>query len=156
MTIFFLIITILKISNLNRQFLFRKEHTGKSKSECACTAIKEINKDFHCEYQNNIVNQDTENIYTEDFRKKQTFIINALNNIEARNYIDSQCDLFHLNLIDAGTEGMKASTQLIPKITMNYSESNSNQLNRRIPICTLRQFPSIIEHFIEWSKDKFD
>ena len=45
---------------LNRQFLFRKKLTGKSKSECACRAIKELNKDFNCEYQNNIVYHDTE------------------------------------------------------------------------------------------------
>ena len=94
----------IEISNLNRQFLFRKEHTGKSKSECACKAIKEINKDFNCEYQNNLVNINTENIYTEDFWRKQDFIINAVDNVEARKYIDSQCTLFNLNLFDAGTE----------------------------------------------------
>ena len=147
----------IEISNLNRQFLFRKEHTGKSKSECACKAIKEINKDFNCEYQNNLVNINTENIYTEDFWRKQDFIINAVDNVEARKYIDSQCTLFNLNLIDSGTEGIKASTQLIiPKITMSYNETNSISLKKEIPICTLRQFPSIIEHCIEWGKNKFE
>ena len=73
------------------------------------------------------------NIYIEDFWKKQIFIINIVDNIQARNYIDSQCTLFNLNLIDAGTEGMITSTQLIiPKTTMSYSETNSNNLNREI------------------------
>ena len=103
----------IEISNLNRQFLFRKEHTGKSKSECACKVIKEMNKEFNCEYQINLVNYETENIYNEEFWKKQNFIITAVDNVSARKYIDSQCTLFNLNLIDSGTEGIKASSQLI-------------------------------------------
>lgn len=41
------------ISNLNRQFLFRKEHVGKSKAEVASTAVKQmapdVNITFHHE-----------------------------------------------------------------------------------------------------------
>ena len=147
----------IEISNLNRQFLFRKEHTGKSKSECACKAIKEMNKEFNCEYQINLVNYETENIYNEEFWKKQNFIITAVDNVSARKYIDSQCTLFNLNLIDSGTEGIKASSQLIiPNISKSYNETHSGDLKKEIPMCTLRQFPSTIEHCIEWGKDKFD
>ena len=34
------------ISNLNRQFLFRKEHVGKSKAEVASAAVKAMNPDI--------------------------------------------------------------------------------------------------------------
>jgi ubiquitin-activating enzyme E1 len=30
----------IEVSNLNRQFLFRKDNVGNSKSKCACQAIK--------------------------------------------------------------------------------------------------------------------
>lgn len=34
----------IEISNLNRQFLFRKQHIGKSKCDIACSIGKKINK----------------------------------------------------------------------------------------------------------------
>ena len=52
----------IKISNLNRQFLFRKEQRGLEKSKCACKTIKEMNKEFNCEAHINLVNEDSENI----------------------------------------------------------------------------------------------
>lgn len=39
----------IEISNLNRQFLFRREHVGRNKSETACSVGKIINKDAHFE-----------------------------------------------------------------------------------------------------------
>ena len=37
----------IEISNLNRQFLFRKGNVGHSKSEVACSIAKGINKDLN-------------------------------------------------------------------------------------------------------------
>ena len=39
----------IEISNLNRQFLFRREHVGRNKSETACSVGKIINKDTNFE-----------------------------------------------------------------------------------------------------------
>lgn len=37
----------IEISNLNRQFLFRREHVGKNKSEIACSVGKKMNPKAH-------------------------------------------------------------------------------------------------------------
>ena len=144
----------IEISNLNRQFLFKKNHIGLNKAICACEEARKMNKDFNCEAQINLVSQETEYIYTEEFYEMQNFVFNAVDNNKARNYIDSQCILFNKNLIDSGTEGLKAHNQLIiPKVT-DHGKYGDN--NNSIPMCTLRQFPSTINHCIEWGKDKFD
>ena len=143
-----------EISNLNRQFLFRKEHKGLEKSKCACDNIKKMNKDFNCEAHIYLVNEDTEHIYNENFWENQNFIFNAVDNNKSRKYIDSQCILFHKDLIDSGTEGLKAHSQLIiPNVTEHGQYNNSR---KQVPMCTLRQFPSTIEHCIEWGKYKFE
>lgn len=148
----------IELSNLNRQFLFRKCHMGKSKSKIACQEILKINNDINCEDKQNLVSIDTEDIYDENFWKSQDFVINAVDNIEARKYIDYQCTLFNKILIDSGTEGTKANLQLIiPKKTKCYNDTHIyGEQKRNIPMCTLRQFPSTIEHCIEWSKGKFN
>ena len=147
----------IELSNLNRQFLFQKDSIGKNKAEIACKEIKKFNYNINCESQQNLVHSDTEDIYTEDFWKSQNIIINAVDNMKARKYIDYQCTLFNKILIDSGTEGTKANSQLIiPNISKCYNETHiADEKNKNIPMCTLRQFPSSIEHCIEWGKDKF-
>ena len=147
----------IEVSNLNRQFLFKKEHIGKSKSKTACEEIKKMNKNFNCETHQNLVNEDTEIIYNENFWKSQDFIINAVDNIKARKYIDYNCTIFNKILIDSGTEGTKASSQLIiPHKTKCYNETHIGEVKENIPMCTLRLFPSNIQQCIEWGKDKFN
>ena len=40
----------IKISNLNSQFLFRREHIGKNKCEIACNAGSKMNSDVKFNY----------------------------------------------------------------------------------------------------------
>ena len=39
----------IEISNLNRQFLFRREHVGKNKCETACSVGKRMNSEVNFE-----------------------------------------------------------------------------------------------------------
>ena len=149
----------IEISNLNRQFLFKKTDIGKSKSKCACQEAKKINKNFNCIDRQSRIGPENEHIFNEKFWNEQTCIINAVDNFEARKYIDNQCTFYEKPLIDSGTLGTKAHVQtIIPHITCCYNDSkrtDENPLNS-IPMCTLHNFPSIIEHCIEWGKELFN
>ena len=140
-------------SNLNRQFLFRKEHIGKSKSLIASEQVKKINPEFNCESLQIEVREETEDIFDENFYKNQKFVLIAVDNVKARNYISNQCIFHRINLIECGTLGANASSQLIiPFVSEEYKGSQRKQ---KVGVCTIRNLPSLIEHCIEWSRNKF-
>ena len=142
-------------SNLNRQFLFRMKDIGLSKSDVACNYVKNMNHDFNCISLKGRVGEETENIFNEYFWKKQDFIINAVDNIEARIYINQKCMQFGKILINSGTNGTKANSQvIIPNETLEYSPPPDNE--ESIPMCTLRNYPTSINHCIEWALEKFN
>lgn len=148
----------IEISNLNRQFLFRKADIGKSKSKIACREAKKMNPKFNCEDRQSRIGPENENIFDQNFWEEQTFIINAVDNIEARKYIDKQCTFYEKPLIDSGTLGTKANIQtIIPHVTSCYNDSKKTDENssNSIPMCTLRNFPALIEHCIEWGRELF-
>lgn len=41
---------VVKVSNLNRQFLFREHNVGQSKSSAAAAAVKAMNRDIKVRY----------------------------------------------------------------------------------------------------------
>ena len=145
----------IEISNLNRQFLFRKDDVSTSKSKTACREIKKMNKEFQCSDQQALVCPDNEHVFDGEFWQKQDFVINAVDNIKARKYIDAQCTWNSKPLIDSGTLGTKAHVQMIvPHVTSCYNDTQ-DPVEESIPMCTLHNFPSMIEHCIEWGRDHF-
>ena len=146
----------IETSNLNRQFLFRKNDIGNSKSKCACIAVKKMNPAFNCKDLQSRVGPENEHIFDEKFWNDQTFIINAVDNIQARKYIDNQCTIYEKCLIDSGTLGTKAHVQMVvPNVTTCYNDSQDPP-EEGVPMCTMHNFPAMIEHCIEWARDKFN
>ena len=147
---------LIEISNLNRQFLFHKKDIRKPKSKIAVEQAKLINKDFNCKNLELLVNEETENFFNEKFWKKNDFILTAVDNKNARKYIDNQCTKYTKTLIDTGTLGTGGSCQVfVPFKTCCYNDILDIP-ESSIPLCTLRNFPSKIEHCIEWALDKFN
>ena len=146
----------IEVSNLNRQFLFRKKDVGKSKSIIAAQSVQKMNPHFNVEGMQTKVCEETENIFNEEFWTKQDFIIYAVDSVDARKYIDSKVVLFQKPAVDSGTLGTKAQSQIIiPHQTLTYNDKAPPTVVQSIPVCTLRHFPSLIQHCIEWSRDSF-
>eukprot|EP00105_Crassostrea_gigas_P035764 XP_019919912.1 PREDICTED: ubiquitin-like modifier-activating enzyme 1 [Crassostrea gigas] len=147
---------IIEKSNLNRQFLFRPWDVQKPKSSTAACAAKHMNPYINITSQENRVGPDTENIYTDDFFEKLDGVANALDNVDARLYMDRRCVYYNKPLLESGTLGTKGNVQVvIPKLTESYS-SSQDPPEKSIPICTLKNFPNAIEHTLQWARDQFE
>jgi len=146
----------IEVSNLNRQFLFRRDDVHHSKSKVACNVIRKVNTKINCADLQSRVGPENEHIFNDEFWTKQDFIINAVDNVHARKYIDSMCTWYGKNLIDSGTLGTKAHVQMVvPHVTSCYNDTQDPP-EESIPMCTLHNFPAMIEHCIEWGRDHFN
>lgn len=84
-------------------------------------------------------------------------MLNALDNVNARRYVDQRCMANKIPLIDSGTLGTKGHIQtIIPNKTESYTSKNDPESSTEIPVCTLKMFPEEADHCIEWSRDKFE
>lgn len=144
-------------SNLNRQFLFRPKDVGQPKSTTAAKAVAEMNPDMKDSFSTltDKVGPDTQHLFTEEFWESLDLVTNALDNVEARTYVDRRCVLFRKPLIESGTLGTKGNVQVVvPDLTESYSSSHDPP-EKGIPLCTLRSFPAKIDHTIAWAKAQF-
>ncbi|KAF7243862.1 Ubiquitin-like modifier-activating enzyme 1 [Varanus komodoensis] len=152
-------------SNLNRQFLFRPWDVTsdlfslslqKMKSETAAAAVKEMNPNIHITSHQDRVGPDTERVYDDDFFENLDGVANALDNVDARMYMDRRCVYYRKPLLESGTLGTKGNIQVvIPFLTESYS-SSQDPPEKSIPICTLKNFPNAIEHTLQWARDEFE
>ena len=102
----------IETSNLNRQFLFRSENVGQAKSLTAANAAQAMNPDLKVVASEVPVGPDTEETFDDAFWNKQNLITNALDNLKARLYVDGRCVFYRKPLMESGTLGTKANTQV--------------------------------------------
>jgi len=149
----------IELSNLSRQFLFRREHVNKEKSVSASEAVRDMNPDLKnsLDARNIRVETKTENVFNDKFWNSLDFVVNALDNIHARKYIDGKCVIYSKPLFESGTLGTKANNVVcLPHKSPSYSEGAVSGEGQGIAKCTLRNFPSLILHCIEWAREMFD
>ena len=149
---------IIEPSNLTRQFLFREKHIRLPKSVIAAAAAIQMNPNLKNKIFAKIdkVSEETENIFTDKFISNLNLISNALDNINARRYIDSRCVSNRIPLLESGTLGPKGHVQvIIPFKTESYSSQNDPEVSNDIPQCTLKMFPEEAIHCVEWARDQF-
>uniref|UniRef100_A0A8C5G7C3 Ubiquitin-activating enzyme E1 n=1 Tax=Gouania willdenowi TaxID=441366 RepID=A0A8C5G7C3_GOUWI len=143
-------------SNLNRQFLFRSQDIGKSKSEVAAVAVREMNPQMNVVAHQNRLDTNSEEVYNYNFFKGLHGVAAALDNVEARVYLDGLCIKYQKSMLEGGTLGSKGHTLVVvPHLTASYGPVKSNS-SGDIPLCTLKNFPHRIEHTLQWARDQFE
>jgi len=147
---------VIEKSNLSRQFLFRSQDIHRPKSDVAVKAVKTMNPKINITPHLNRVGEENEHIYNRKFYQNLDGIINALDNVDARLYMDKKCIENKLPLLESGTLGTKGNVQvIIPNMTESYGSSRDPE-EEHIPMCTLKNFPNKIEHTVQWSRDRFE
>ena len=70
--------------------------------------------------------------------------------------MDNRCVFYCKPLLESGTLGTKGNTQVVvPHLTESYGSSRDPP-EKSIPICTLKNFPNLIEHTLQWARDLFE
>ncbi|KAE9554096.1 hypothetical protein FO519_002685 [Halicephalobus sp. NKZ332] len=141
------------ISNLNRQFLFRKEHVGKSKAEVASAAVKSMNPEIDITFDHGSIISDK---YDISFFKKFTLVFNALDNLAARAHVNRLCLNADVPLFESGSAGYKGNVFPIIKGKTECFECLEKPKQTTFPGCTIRNTPSEHIHCVVWAKAVFN
>ena len=143
-------------SNLSRQFLFRNTDINQFKSTTAAKAAQAMNPSLNITAYQEKVAPETEDIFGDDFYDKLSGVCTALDNVEARLYVDQRCVFYRLPMLESGTLGTKGNTQVVvPHLTENYGATRDPP-EKSIPVCTLKNFPNQIQHTLQWARDYFE
>jgi ubiquitin-activating enzyme E1 len=93
--------------------LFRQNNVGKAKSATATNAAKAMNPALNVNSLETLVSSSTEDVFNDNFWESLDFVVNAVDNINARLYVDSRCVWYEKPLLESGTLGTKANSQMI-------------------------------------------
>lgn len=140
------------LSNLNRQFLFRPKDIDKSKSLTVVKAVESFN--YHntklVPHHGNIM--DT-NQFPIAWWDQFSYVFNALDNLEARRYVNKMCLFLKKPLMESGTTGYDGQVQPIFPYYSECFECQAKATPKTYPVCTIRSTPSQPVHCITWAKE---
>ncbi|KAK5107639.1 hypothetical protein LTR62_000974 [Meristemomyces frigidus] len=137
------------LSNLNRQFLFRKQHIKKYKALVAKETASQFNPSVNIDAQSGNIFDDK---YDVAFFEGFDLVFNALDNLAARRHVNKMCLAADVPLIESGTTGFNGQVQAIKKGVTECYDCNPKPAQKSFPICTIRSTPSQPIHCIVWAK----
>lgn len=137
------------VSNLNRQFLFRKQHVKKPKAYIAKETALQFNPSVNIDaYHASIFDSQ----YDVSFFGAFDLVFNALDNLAARRHVNRMCLAADVPLIESGTTGFNGQVQAIRKGVTECYDCNPKPVQKSFPICTIRSTPDKPIHCIVWAK----
>jgi ubiquitin-like 1-activating enzyme E1 B len=137
------------LSNLNRQFLFRKQHIKKPKATVAKETASQFNPTVNIDARHGDIFDSEFNV---EFFQGFDIVFNALDNLKARQHVNRMCMAADVALIESGTTGFNGQVQAIQKGMTECYDCNPKPVQKSFPICTIRSTPSQPIHCIVWAK----
>jgi len=94
----------------------------------------------------------TDNWFRSSFYKQFDLVINALDNLEARNHVNWVCLSLNVPLIDGGSTGLIGTVVSIVKEKTPCYECEPKPKPKQFPVCTIRSTPDKMIHCVVWAK----
>ncbi|EKM53222.1 uncharacterized protein PHACADRAFT_175614 [Phanerochaete carnosa HHB-10118-sp] len=137
------------LSNLNRQFLFRKKDVKQSKAMVAAKTASAFNPNVRIHpIHGNIKEPQFDISWFRGF----DLVLNALDNLDARRHVNKMCMAADVPLMESGTAGYLGQVQPIVKDKSECFDCVPKPTPKTFPVCTIRSTPSQPIHCIVWAK----
>lgn len=137
------------LSNLNRQFLFSREHIGRPKAVVAKETASKFNPSVQIVAHHSNIMADQFNI---KWFRSFDIVYNALDNKDARRHVNNMCLASDVPLIESGTTGFDGYVQVIVGDKTECFDCLYKEAPKSYPVCTIRSTPSQPVHCVVWSK----
>ncbi|KAG6371790.1 hypothetical protein JVT61DRAFT_9145 [Boletus reticuloceps] len=142
------------LSNLNRQFLFKKKDVLQP---CSVSSVLQVAAQTAGAFHPNVRIQPIhanikESQFDVEWFQSSDIILNALDNFDARRHVNKMCMAAGIPLVESGTAGYLGQVQPLLKDRTECFDCISKPASKSFPVCTIRSTPSQPIHCIVWAK----
>ena len=135
------------VSNLNRQFLFRRCHVGQPKAKVAAEVVSHYRPGVTVTPIQAPVQS-----FGPEFFQDFALVFNALDNNEARRHVNRICAYLKKPMIEAGTQGFLGQVSVhFPPVSACF-ECEEKAAPKTYAVCTIRSTPDKPVHCVVWGK----
>jgi ubiquitin-like 1-activating enzyme E1 B len=143
-------------SNLNRQFLFRRSDIGRLKSEAVVANLGRTLPGQGLELVAHAGDVRDTTKFSWNFFRSFDVVLNALDNLEARQHVNKMCIATRRLLIDTGSAGYLGQVvPILPGVSECY-QCTPKSGTRQFAVCTIRSNPEKPAHCVAWAKHLFN